>query len=187
MATTVNIEQLRYPVGKFTPPADPDIHRIDDAQFNQWKQEIVQFPKLLRTTLESITEEQLAWRYRPEGWTIRQVVHHCADSHMNAFVRLKLMLTEDNPVIKPYAEERWAELVDVTETPVEHSLQILDGVHWRWSLLLNHLTTQERSRTYTHPQYGRVYRLDVMTALYAWHCRHHLAHIQQAFRLKITG
>lgn len=181
MNATADIEQLRYPVGKYTTP-----NQVDSVILEQWKNDIAKFPKLVEDAIVDLTAEQYAWKYRPEGWTVRQVIHHCADSHMNAFIRVKLLLTEEQPTIKPYAEERWAELPDALQSPVEESILIIKGVHARWSLLLNAIPMESYSRTYLHPQYNRVYRLDVATGLYAWHCRHHLAHIQQAIRLKIT-
>lgn len=124
-----------------------------------------------------LSDAQLDTPYRPEGWTIRQVVHHCADSHMNAIIRLKLALTEEKPVIKPYFEDRWAELVDGKSLPIEPSLKILEGVHKRWVLLLENLTASQFQRTFVHPELGTEFSLAVATANYAWHCEHHLAHI----------
>ncbi|HWS60267.1 MAG TPA: putative metal-dependent hydrolase, partial [Flavobacterium sp.] len=123
------------------------------------------------------TEEQLNTQYRLEGWTIRQVVHHCADSHMNSLTRLKLALTEDKPTIKPYREELWAELPDSKNLPLESSLKMLEGIHYRWSILLNNLTKEHRERTFIHPNKGKEFRIDENIGLYAWHCNHHLAHI----------
>lgn len=174
---TLNLDQLRFPVGKFSPP-----EIIDQSMIQDWKYELAQFPRRIQEITSTIELHQLAWRYRPDGWTIRQVIHHCADSHMNAFVRTKLLLTEDNPVIKPYEEARWAELPDTLDAPVEWSVMLLDGVHRRWSLLLKNVTESDWKRTYVHPQYGKTYRLDEVVGLYAWHSRHHLAHINQALK-----
>ncbi|MCU0435514.1 MAG: putative metal-dependent hydrolase [Bacteroidia bacterium] len=174
---TIDLDQLRFPVGKFVSP-----ETITEKDIQGWKYELAQFPRKAQEIVSTLEIHQLAWRYRPDGWNIRQVIHHCADSHMNAYIRTKLLLTEDQPVVKPYHEDLWAELPDTTEAPVEWSLMLLDGVHRRWSLLLNHLTSEQWARTYTHPQYGKVYRLDIVVALYAWHCRHHLAHITQALK-----
>ncbi|MCA6362010.1 MAG: putative metal-dependent hydrolase [Bacteroidetes bacterium] len=174
---TINLDQLRFPIGKFIAP-----DTISAADMQAWKYELAQFPRKIQEIVSTLELHQLGWRYRPEGWNIRQVIHHCADSHMNAYIRTKLLLTEDNPTIKPYAEALWADLPDTTEAPVEWSIMLLDGVHRRWSLLFNHLTGEQWKRTYTHPQYGKVYSLDTVLALYAWHCRHHLAHITQALK-----
>ncbi|MFN8712946.1 MAG: YfiT family bacillithiol transferase [Bacteroidota bacterium] len=174
---TLDLDQLRFPVGKYSPP-----EIINHSIIQEWKYEIAQFPRRIQEVTTTLELHQLAWRYRPEGWSIRQVIHHCADSHMNAFIRTKLLLTEDNPTIKPYMEALWAELPDTLEAPVEWSVMLLDGVHRRWSLLLNNISDADWERTYVHPQYGKVYRLDVAVGLYAWHCRHHLAHIREAIK-----
>lgn len=174
---TLDLEQLRFPVGKYEVPT-----AINPVTLQEWKYEIAQFPRRMQEVVSLLEIYQLAWRYRPEGWSIRQVVHHCADSHLNAFIRTKLLLTEEAPIIKPYKEELWAELPDTLEAPVEWSLMLLDGVHRRWSLLLNHLADDAWGRTYVHPQYGKTFRLDEAVGLYAWHCRHHLAHIRLAIK-----
>lgn len=169
------MEQIKYPIGKFKNP-----HPITSEMISEWREVITSFPEKLNREVQGLTEAQLEYQYRPDGWTIRQVIHHCADSHMNALIRLKLALTEDQPTIKPYAEARWAELADSNTMPVAASLSILEGIHARWTYLLSHLTDNEFGRTFLHPEHGKIFRIDENTALYAWHCNHHLAHIMQA-------
>ncbi|MGV3762672.1 YfiT family bacillithiol transferase [Parapedobacter sp.] len=147
-----------------------------------WMETIGSFPELLSLEVALLTDEQLDTPYREGGWTIRQVVHHCADSHMNAFVRFKLALTEDNPVIKPYHEALWAELHDTKSLPVASSLFILKGLHHRWYQLLKSLDDASLKRKYTHPERGQEFALDETIGMYAWHCNHHLAHIKSVKR-----
>lgn len=162
---------LRYPIGKF--------QRVDvltDAQRRGFIDAIAEAPAKLRSAIEGLNDRQLDTPYRPGGWTVRQVVHHVPDSHINSFVRFKLALTEDEPTIKPYDEGRWAELGDVNATPVETSLALLESLHKRWVLLLNSLTPSHWRRTFRHPERGTM-TLDENLQLYAWHGRHHVAHI----------
>lgn len=170
----MSLEQLKYPIGKFVIPKS-----INSDILNQWISQIATFPSRLKSEVSHLTDHQLDTPYRPDGWTVRQVVHHCADSHMNSFVRLKLTLTEHKPIIKPYHENLWAELPDAKSMPIEHSLLILDGLHHRWTDLLRSLTNQDFHRTFIHPEHGREFPLNVFVALYAWHCEHHLAHITE--------
>ena len=162
---------LRYPVGRFKAPTE-----ITSAQRQEWIAEIQALPGKLRDTIEPLRDAQLDTPYRPGGWTVRQVVHHLADSHLNSYVRFRLALTEDNPTIKPYAEAKWAELPDAKTAPAAVSLELLEGLHERWVLLLRAMSDADFARKLTHPESGEM-RLDRMLALYAWHCRHHLAHI----------
>jgi hypothetical protein len=138
--------------------------------------EIAALPALMRAACAGLTEAQLDTPYRPDGWTARQVVHHTADSHINSYVRFRLALTEDEPTIKPYKEALWAELADGRTAPVDLSLSLLDAVHARWVMLLRSMSDADFARAFRHPERGLV-RLDVTAALYAWHGRHHLAHI----------
>ena len=170
-----HIERLRYPIGTFVKPES-----ISKKMVAEWIADIESFPAMIRMEVDTLTEEQLETPYRPKGWTIRQLVHHCADSHMNAFARFKLALTEDTPVIKPYLEAHWAMLPDTIGMPVEPSLSIIAGLHTRWTVLLKTLTASDFSRSFVHPEYPREMRLDETLALYAWHCRHHLAHARLA-------
>ena len=133
-------------------------------------------PAKLRAAVAGLTDVQLDTPYRPDGWTVRQVVHHVPDSHMNAYVRFKLALTEDEPTIKPYDEARWAELADTRDTPVESSLALLDRLHDRWVRLLRSMSADDFARRLRHPEMG-VQRLDQVLALYDWHGRHHVGHV----------
>ncbi|NRF41324.1 YfiT family bacillithiol transferase [Pedobacter foliorum] len=172
--TTTELEKLRYPIGQFN---KPDL--ITKALLDGYVATIASFPEALRKEVAHLTDTQLDTPYRLGGWTIRQVVHHCADSHMNSQIRLKWALTEDSPVIKAYYEERWAELADSRMMPVESSLKLLEGLHQRWVFLLNSLTTEELERDFIHPEHGRSIKINENTGLYDWHCRHHLAHITE--------
>ena len=165
------MEDLRYPVGKFNMPAE-----VTDEQRERFIGEIAETPALLRRAVEGLSPERLDTPYRPGGWTVRQVVHHVPDSHLNSYVRFKLALTEDEPVIKPYMEDRWAELPDTRRTPIEVSLSLLESLHERWVTLLKTLSAAELERAFRHPELGLV-KLKNNIALYAWHGRHHVAHI----------
>jgi hypothetical protein len=142
-----------------------------------WISEISTFPTRLVAAVDRLTAQQLDTQYRPESWTIRQVVHHCADSHMNSFTRFKLALTEEQPIIKPYFEERWAELNDSKKIPIAPSLKIIEGIHERWTALIRSLSEEEKTRTFIHPEHGKTFQLDEVIGFYAWHSNHHLAHI----------
>ncbi|TAE84223.1 MAG: putative metal-dependent hydrolase [Bacteroidetes bacterium] len=168
------MEQLKYPIGHFNKPATVTTDTVEE-----WITVIANFPKRLSGEVMLLTDEQLDTPYRPEGWTIRQVVHHCADSHMNSLIRFKLALTEDNPTIKPYYEERWAELSDSKNWPIAASLNMLEGIHERWAILLSSLAQEQLARTFFHPGSGQTWRIDEAIGLYAWHCNHHLAHITE--------
>ncbi|MBS1637395.1 MAG: putative metal-dependent hydrolase [Bacteroidetes bacterium] len=168
--TEAGLNQLKYPVGKFT--FDPA------ADVNAFILTIIDFPGKIRHETEQLTVHQLDTPYRPDGWTIRQVIHHCADSHQNAFARFKLALTEDTPVIKPYRENLWAVQPDYHE-PIQPSLLILEGVHHRWAALLNSMNETDFEQQYMHPEYNRKFTLREALGLYDWHCRHHLAHITE--------
>jgi hypothetical protein len=167
-----DLETLKYPIGHFVKPAHFTLEIISKCI-----SDIETFPMRLRMETAHLSQEQLDTQYRPQGWTIRQVVHHCADSHMNSIIRFKLTLTEDKPTIKPYHEERWAELADSRTLPIGPSLQLLEGLHARWVVLLKSLTEEELHKSFIHPEHGKVTRLDENIGIYAWHCNHHLAHI----------
>jgi hypothetical protein len=162
---------LRYPIGKFKYDGPPT-----PEQQQELLNQIAQAPARLREAVKGLSEQQLDTPYRPEGWTVRQVVHHVPDSHLNAYVRTKLALTEDEPTIKPYAEDRWAQLADTQATPIEVSLALLDSLHDRWLRLLRSLRPEDWKRTFRHPDLGPM-SLEKNLALYAWHGRHHVAHI----------
>jgi hypothetical protein len=161
---------LRYPIGKFERPAE-----ITPTLRSNWIATIAAAPARYREAVRGLTDAQLDTAYRPEGWTVRQVIHHVADSHMNSFIRFRLGLTEDEPTIKPYDEKKWADIADARE-PVDASLQLIDGLHHRWVVMLRSMGEAEYARTVRHPEIG-VLRLDVQLGLYAWHSRHHEAHI----------
>jgi len=167
------MEDMRFPVGKFhyDGPLTPE-------QQKSFLEAIAQTPAQLRAAIKGLSDSQLDTPYRPEGWTVRQVVHHVPDSHLNAYVRFKLALTEEDPTIKPYAEDRWAELADTKATPVEVSLTLTDSLHDRWVRLLRSLAPEQWKRTFRHPEMGPM-TLEKTLALYAWHGRHHVAHITQ--------
>ncbi|WP_028551836.1 YfiT family bacillithiol transferase [Paenibacillus sp. UNC451MF] len=167
------MEALRYPIGRFEWSGD-----ITPEQRQLWIEDIEQLPVQLRNAVRGLTEDQLNEPYRPGGWTVRQVVHHVADSHMNSVIRFKLALTEQQPTIKPYDEGAWAELTDSREASIELSLALLDQLHERWGRLLRSLNSEQWERTFVHPDSGIV-RLDVNLGTYAWHGRHHTAHITQ--------
>jgi hypothetical protein len=173
----MDIEKLKFPIGKFDKPTT-----ITKELLEMWIFDISIFPKKLTSQVLYLTEKQLDTQYRPGGWTIRQVVHHCADSHMNSLTRLKLALTEDRPTIKPYFEERWAELIDTKSMPIEPSLKMIEGIHQRWTVLLNNLTDEQYARVFIHPEYRKTLRVDENIGIYAWHCNHHLAHISETVK-----
>ncbi len=172
MSTTADLEQLRYPIGNWNRP-----ETSVPADTSSGIAVIREFPALLRAATAHLTDEQLDTPYRPGGWTVRQVVHHCADSHMNAFIRCKLALTEDKPTVKPYFEDQWAELKDGKTLPVEVSLRLLEALHQRWEVLLTSLTADQLQRSFIHPEHGTEFRLFQVISLYAWHSKHHLGHI----------
>ncbi|GDX51708.1 putative metal-dependent hydrolase [Bacteroidota bacterium] len=171
----IAIEELKYPTGKFNWPKE-----INKELITEWINDIEKFPALLKSEVENLNDEELAFIYRPEGWNIRQVVHHCADSHSNAFARFKLALTEEKPIIKPYLENLWSQLPDVTNAPVEWSFEILIGLHKRWVLLMRNMSNDDWKKCFVHPEHGRELKLESTVALYAWHCNHHLSHVKQA-------
>jgi uncharacterized damage-inducible protein DinB len=164
---------LRYPIGKFSYDGN-----LTADQKRTFCEQIAKAPAQLRAAVKGLTDSQLETPYRPEGWTVRQVVHHVPESHMNAYIRFKLALTEDDPTIKPYMEDRWAQLPDVKTTPIEVSLDLLDSLHDRWVRLLRSLTAEEWKRTFQHPELGTM-TLEKTLALYAWHGRHHVAHVTE--------
>lgn len=162
---------LRYPIGKYEPQP------FSSAQKRLWLQDIQFLPGLIENAIENLDEPQLNTPYRDGGWTVKQVVHHVADSHMNAYIRFKLGLTEDNPTIKPYDEARWAELKDVQSVPINMSITLLYTLHTRWHAAILHLTDQEWQRTVIHPEHRKEMSLWHLLGMYAWHGKHHAAHI----------
>lgn len=166
------MEELRYPIGRYH--FEPG---TTDAQRYRWIEEIASAPVELRSAVADLSPAQLDTPYRPDGWTLRQVVHHLPDSHLNAYVRIKLALTEEIPTIKPYDEVRWAELPDGRTAPIELSLALLEALHYRWVVVLRSLQPSDWSRTFLHPDHNRTMSLDEIIGMYAWHGRHHIAHI----------
>lgn len=162
----------RYPVGRFR--LEGEITRERRAG---WIAEVEALPSRFRDAVSGLTDEQLDTPYRPEGWTVRQLLHHVPDSHLHAYIRFKLALTEEEPTIKPYDEAAWAELPDTRTTPPDVSLALLRSLHQRWGALMRAMSDADFARTFVHPEHGRVFKLDDILPLYAWHGNHHVAHI----------
>jgi uncharacterized damage-inducible protein DinB len=165
------MDELRYPIGRFVPPEE-----FNAPVRGELMAQIDEAPARLREAVRRLSAEQLQTPYREGGWTLAQVVHHLPDSHMNAYVRCRLAITEPEPTIKPYSEARWADLTDASSSDIEMSIVLLEGLHQRWISLLRRLTPEQWALGYVHPERGRV-TLDRTLALYAWHGRHHVAHI----------
>jgi uncharacterized damage-inducible protein DinB len=166
-------DDLRYPVGEFRLPES-----VSREERDRFIQQIAETPERLRAAVAGLGPEQLETPYRPGGWTVRQVAHHLPDSHLNSYIRFKFAVTEDEPRVKGYDEAQWAELEDAKSLPVETSLALLEALHERWVVFLRSLTSEQYQRAFIHSQIGRV-RLDQNLALYAWHGRHHVAHIER--------
>jgi len=167
---------LQYPIGKFAWNRRGEGLLSSEAERQQWIADIEAAPAAVRAAVNGLTDSQLDTPYRPGGWTVRQVVHHLPDSHMNAYVRFRLALTEAEPTVKTYEEGLWAELSDARTAPAEVSLTLLDSLHQRWVALLRSLTSADFTRAFRHPELGRV-TLEKNLAIYAWHGKHHSAHI----------
>jgi uncharacterized damage-inducible protein DinB len=165
------MSDLRYPLGRFDFEHEPT-----DEERRRFIDQIAEAPLRLREAVRGLSDEQLDTEYRPGGWTVRQVVHHLPDSHLNSYVRFKLALTEEEPAIKPYDEDGWARLEDTRITPPATSLDLLEALHARWVVLLRSLSPEDFQRTFRHPDLGKV-SLNKNVGLYAWHGRHHIAHI----------
>ncbi len=163
----------RYPIGKFNFEGT-----LSDDQRKQLIDDIEQAPAALRSAIKNLDAKQIETPYRDGGWTVRQVVHHVPESHMNAYIRFKLALTEDEPTVKPYMEDRWAATGDVESTPLDISLALVDSLHDRWVRLLRTMKPEDWKRSFRHPEMGLV-SLDRSLALYAWHGKHHVAHITE--------
>lgn len=163
-------EDLKYPIGKFSKDFEftPELKK-------QFINEVGELPQKIKAAIENLNDEQLDTPYRPEGWTVRQTVHHVPDSHLNAVIRFKLALTEDAPTIRPYYEDRWAKLAD-SFLPIQSSLEIIEGLHLRWTTLLNSMSDSDFQRRLIHPDSGE-WTLGQFLGLYSWHGRHHTAHI----------
>ena len=166
------MNDLRYPVGKFSFDSTVTSHKRQ-----AWIRQIADAPRAIRAAVAGLTDRQFDTPYRPDGWTIRQVVHHVPDSHLNAYCRFKFGLTEDHPTIKPYDEAAWAKVADTARTPPDVSLALLDALHQRWVVLLESMNETQFARTVHHPDHGAI-TLDWMLQMYAWHGVHHTAHIK---------
>lgn len=171
MQDTTELDELRYPIGRFQARQG-----LSPLEIRQLIDDLAALPGDVRAAVAPLSKAQLDTPYRPEGWTVRQVVHHLPDSHVNAYVRFKLALTEEEPTIKGYEEAAWAELPDGRGEDVEGSLLLLEAVHRRWSILLRSMTAEDFARTFRHPEAG-VVTLERNLQMYAWHGRHHLAHV----------
>jgi len=169
-----NMEELQYPIGRFKRP-----ETYTDADIKEWLGALKGLPMWMDACIENLDVPQLETPYRPGGWTVQQVVHHVADSHMNAYIRLKLALTEDNPTVKPYDEALWAELPDSRHLPVNISVTLLHALHLRMVHQLEQLQPTDWERTFYHPQHNRNMAIWQLAALYAWHGRHHAEHIMR--------
>lgn len=169
----MDIEKLKYPIGKFIEPES-----YDDSSIKKWIEEIATLPMLVRTELNDITEEQLNSCYRPDSWKLYQVIHHISDSHMNGYMRLKWILTEDNTTIKLYNQDRFANLSDNEILTIKDSVDFLELLHKKFAILLKTLNPLEMEKEYIHPESDKPLKLKRNIALYAWHGKHHLAHIK---------
>ena len=162
---------LRYPIGKYI------VQPFSQKLLGEWLTDITNLPQHLENAILNLDEQQLNTAYREEGWTVKQVVHHVADSHMNAYMRFKLALTEDKPVIKPYDEAAWAEMADTKNLPINISLTLLHSLHIRWYEILKNMSADEFKKTIYHPEQKKEITLWELLGMYAWHGRHHVAHI----------
>jgi hypothetical protein len=173
------LEKLRYPIEKFKAPEVYSSEYIKAAI-----EEIAAFPERLKKEVIHLTEEQLDTPYRQDGWTIRQVIHHCGDSHMNCYIRLKWALTEEIPIIKSYYEDRWAQLEDNLTMPIQPSMLLLEGLHYRLTYLMQRLNSAELKKSFIHPEHNKEIQIQELIGLYAWHGNHHLSHITELKKLK---
>ncbi|WP_046755640.1 YfiT family bacillithiol transferase [Kordia jejudonensis] len=170
----MDLEKLKYPIGKIQIPTLITTKHIID-----WIEVLEKFPERLKTLVENLSETQLNTPYRPDGWTVRQVIHHLADSHHNSYTRFKWTLTEDKPVIKAYFEDRWAELFDSKNAPIKLSLDSLTALHAKWTYFLKGLSNHELNQIFIHPEGNEEVSLKENIGIYAWHCNHHYEHINQ--------
>lgn len=173
-----DLYKLRFPIGVFIKPKI-----ITEKHISSWIIAIENLPKSIESLTNNLNTNALNYKYRPDGWTIKQVVHHCADSHINSLMRFKLTLTEKQPIIRPYFEDRFAKLIDYSE-PIDASLFILKGVHHKLSVLLRNLNREELDLKFIHPEHGKNFSLKETIGMYAWHSNHHLEHIKQALKFK---
>jgi hypothetical protein len=170
--TESELYQLKFPIGEFEAP-----QKMSALDIQLGIRIIERLPGQLKEAVIDLSENQLDTPYRPGGWTVRQVIHHLPDSHLNSYIRFKWTLTEDSPIIKAYQEADWANLSDYEITPIEVSLNLLKSLHQRWVILLNNLEQENFDKVFIHPETNKENRLDISIANYAWHSKHHLAHI----------
>jgi hypothetical protein len=179
MSNTLNLETFKFPIGKYV---KQEIIDYQDVLIGIKTLDL--FVNQLKNLTVHLDLEQLNYKYRPNGWTIKQVIHHCADSHINSFVRFKLGLTEDTPTVKPYEEAIWATLIDANDDDVFWSLQLLEALHKKWVKLLLSLDTNQLKMKFYHPENKEFKSIEELIVFYAWHCKHHLAHIEQGLKFK---
>lgn len=177
--TESELYQLKFPVGEFNKPSAYTTALIDN-----WINTIAAFPERINILTKDLETTQLNWKYRPDGWSIKQVVHHCADSHINSLIRFKLALTESSPEIRPYYEDRWAKLIDGQDNDISDSLLLLKALHSKWVKLLRNLSAEDLEREFIHPEHKASVSLAENIGIYAWHCNHHAAHVEQALNSK---
>ncbi len=168
------MEDLRFPIGRYRGPSD-----FNGEAIQSYIRTIKEYPGHITALVEHMSENQLDTRYRPEGWTVRQVVHHTVDSHLNAYLRFKRIITEENPTILPYDQAAWAALPDSTGGNIQAPLRMISALHERWVNFMNSLTDDDFERVYTHPEHSGTQKLFFLLGLYAWHCNHHFGHIEQ--------
>jgi len=173
------LESLKFPIGQVAIPS-----KINEQHINDWIKTIEDFPSKLDKLITHLNEEQLDTVYRKDGWSIRQVIHHCADSHTNSYIRFKWTLTEDKPIIKAYYEDRWGELFDSNDSPISLSIDLLKALHTKWVYLLKGLKPEDLKRVFIHPESNDSVSLAKNIGIYAWHCDHHYAHIYNLMRSK---
>ncbi len=169
----MDIQKLKFPIGEYTSNKNPDKELL-----HKWIKEIENFPTKIESLTNGISTKKLNWKYRPQGWTVKQVIHHCADSHINSIIRFKLALTEDIPTIRPYSEDKWAELIDSHDDNINDSIRLLKGLHKKWGVLLHSLNEEQLKLEFIHPEHREKISLIENIGIYAWHCNHHLAHVK---------
>jgi DinB superfamily len=175
----LELEKSSYPIGKFIA-----LDHYSNEYLLEKIDEIATFPERLKSEVLLLTDEQLDTPYRKDGWTIRQVIHHCADSHMNCYIRIKWALTEENPIIKYYHEDRWSELHDNLTMPIQSSLLLLESLHFRLAYLMKSLSEDDLKKSFIHPEHSKEFQIKEIIGTYAWHGNHHLAHITELKRRK---
>ncbi len=168
-----DLERLKYPIGKYDPPKT-----ISPTLLTTWIENLATLPQEMADLTANLTHQELEKPYRPEGWTVRQVIHHVADSHLNAYARFRLTLTEERPAIRPYFEDRWAELADARTGDIQFSIALIKAIHERLVVLLQTLLPIDFERTYFHPEAQKEFTMAYLLGNYAWHGKHHLAHIK---------